>query len=68
MIFGIVDENGYISSVERRFASLEDAKGKVPEGYLSALVPLPDEAVAGAYWIDGVLSNRTATKIRKKRL
>lgn len=66
MTFGTVDENGYISAVERRFSSLEDAKGKVPEKYLLELTPLPDNAVAGAYYIGGVLSNKPVTKRQKK--
>ena len=66
MTFGIVDGNGYISAVERRFSSLEDARGKVPEKYLSELTPLPDNAVAGAYYIDGILSNQPAAKQQKK--
>ena len=66
MTFGIVDNNGYISAVENRFDSLEDAKGKVPEKYLSQLTPLPNNAVPGAYYIDGALSNQPATKRQKK--
>ncbi len=68
MTLGIVEKDGYISSVERRFSSLEDARGKVPEGYLNLLVPLPDNVVAGAYYIGGVLSNRPAGKGRKIRV
>lgn len=68
MTFGIVEENGYISSVEKRFSTLEEAKGNVPEGYWSALVQLPENAVAGAYYVGGTLSNRPAGKERKKRV
>ena len=67
MIFGVVEKDGYISSVETRFAALEEAAGKLPEGYLQMLVPLPDHAAAGAYYLDGVLSNRPAGKEEKQR-
>lgn len=66
MTFGIVDNNGYISAVENRFDSLEDAKGKVPEKYLLQLTPLPNNAVPGAYYIDGALSNQPEAKRQKK--
>jgi len=68
MTFGIVEKNGYISSVEKRFSSIEEAKGNIPEGYLSELVPLPDNAVAGAYYVNGTLSNRPVGKERKMRV
>lgn len=58
MIFGILADSGQIMTIEKRFADLSDARGRAPDGYLEALVPLPEDAVLGAYFVNGILRNR----------